>query len=55
MPMTAFRKGCMARFPSSTFRTSLSAVIRREKLIHMGRTKSIRMTGCERRPLVARK
>ena len=45
----------MARFPSSRFRISLSAVMRREKLIHMGITKSIRMTDCDRSPLVARK
>ncbi len=45
MPITAFRNGYIARFPSMTSRSSFRAVMRREKLIHIGITK-IRMTPC---------
>ena len=36
MPSTVLRNGWYARFPSSHVRISFSAVMRREKLIHMG-------------------
>ena len=52
--MIAFKKGNMARFPSITVRISLSAVTRREKLIHMGMIKSIRMTDLDLSRLFAR-
>ena len=52
--MTALRNGCIARLPSRKVSTSFSAVMRNEKLIHIGITKIITTTAFARKWLVAR-
>ena len=54
IPTTAFVNGYIARFPSIIVSTSLSAVMRSEKLIHMGSTKTMTITDLVLSSLIAR-
>ena len=54
IPTTAFVNGYLARLPSISVKTSLSAVMRREKLIHMGSTKTMTITDLVFSSLIAR-
>ena len=44
IPMTEFKNGCRARFPSNTVSISFNAVIRNVKLIHIGITNATKIT-----------